>query len=312
VPGRLNADDFYPQEERHEAGKESASPGTSRQQSAQECSPLMHRLSLSQMTTKKWSFEDDLDAVQKLGLRHIGLWRWKYEEMSEQTTADLLEKYQLKPSSISWVGGFTGTNGYLLEDALAEAEEVIRFASWIGARNVVVSTGEQGRHIHSHALRLAVESLKYLGDYAAEYGIELAVMPMSASAAYGWTFLTSLRKCRELIEECDHPYVGVCLHSYYALQERHWKSELRNLLPDVKLVRLCDGQSSAKPRRQCLPYSGKMNLTGWLDFLETNGYRDIYEIDTWCDEVWQSDHIEPFQRSLEALNAHFPTFRDEG
>lgn len=264
---------------------------------------LWGRLSLSQMTTRRWSMERDLEACWQLGLAHIGLWRVKYEEFGLEGTAAYLEEHGLTPSSLSWIGGFTCANGYLLTDTLEESAEIIQYASWIGAKTVVVATGEQGRHIMSHAMRMTVESLQTLGDLAQEKGVHLAVMPMSPSAAHGWTFLTSLRKTEDLLERCNHPHVGLCLNSYHLLQNRHWKGELANLLESVKLVRLCDGPSARRPRQQCLPMSGKMPLRALLDHLESAGYRGLYEIDTWNDDVWQTTELAPFQECIRDLTS---------
>lgn len=281
-------------------------PESAGQPQACPAPPLLARLSLSQMTTKRWSLQDDFHSCRNIGLRHIGLWRLKYEEYGEEKTAALLSRLGLFPSSISWIGGYTGVNGYLLEDNLEESEQVIRYASWIGARTVVVATGEQGRHILSHATRLTVDALKHLGDFAADKGVHLAVMPMSPAAAHGWTFLNSLRKTEDLLERCDHPHVGMCLNSYHLLQNRHWKNELSNLMDAVKLVRLCDGQSSKRPKSQCLPLQGKMPLLSLLDHLETAGYRGLYEIDTWNDEIWQTQEITPFQDCVQQLTSQYP------
>jgi len=270
-------------------------------------SDVARRFALTQMTTKRFSFLEDLEFIRQLGLRQIGLWRLKYEEYSEAETAELLEEFAIKPSSISWVGGFTGANGYLIKDSLVEAESVIQFASWIGARTVVVSTGEQGTHIHSHAMRIVAEALQHLGEFAAEHGVRLAVMPMSTYAAQGWTFLTSLRKTRQLLEQCGHPAVGFCLHSYHVMQQKHWKSELSGMITDLKLVRLCDGNFEARPRNQLLPYHGNLKLTSLIEFLEERGYCGEYEIDVWSDAVWMTDEIEPFQACLDHISAHFPS-----
>ncbi len=311
MPNRMNADDFFPRSSRKRSLENQEQTHPKPRPQMDSMSPVALRLAISQMTTKKWALQDDLDLATELGLLHVGLWRWKYEEETEQRTADLLENYGIHPSSISFIGGFTGTNGYLLEDVMAESKNVIRYASWIGASTIVVSTGERGTHIQKHVMRVVRDSLVELADFAAEYDIHLALSPMTPSTAHGWTFVTSLRKCREVIEQCNHDHIGVCLHSFHTLQERHWKAELRPLISKLKLVRLSDGLTASKPRKQCLPFAGKMNLAAMLDFLESNGYRNLYEIDTWSDEVWQCEQIEPFQKCLQEIITNFPSAPDQ-
>jgi len=309
VPNRLSVDAFSSDANASLGGESQTDDSDKAEPSGQRQSMtainLLERLSLSQMTTKRWPIEQELWACRHLGLRHIGLWRLKCEDLGEDNVAALLCEHGLTPSSISWIGGFTCPNGYLLRDTLCESEEVIQFASWVGASNVVVATGEQGRHILSHATRLAVSSLRRLGDLAGEKGVHLAVMPMTPSTAHGWTFLHSLRKCQDLLDLCDHPHVGLCLNSFHLLQKRNWRQELSGAVDQLKLVRLCDGPTTKRPRKQCLPLDGRMPLVSLVDDLERQGYGGLYEIDTWNDDVWQAQDLEPFQRSVTALANQF-------
>ncbi len=282
------------------------SEGAGKTVSAEEPHALLSRLSLSQMTTRRWSTEQDCRAVRELGLKNIGLWRLKYEDFGETETAELLEKHCLNVSSISWIGGFTSAHGYLIDDCMREAVQVIRYASWLGARTVVVATGEQGRHITSHAQRLVIDSLKLLGEYAEECNIQLAVMPMSSATAHGWTFLTSLQKAHDLVTRCDHPHIGLCLHSYHTLQDSKWKQMLPQMIDTIKLVKICDGVSPKRPRKQCLPGEGKMELTALFHLLESLEYRGFYEIDTWCEKNWKSKDTSLLQASLNWMKTIFP------
>ncbi|MBL4884249.1 MAG: sugar phosphate isomerase/epimerase [Planctomycetaceae bacterium] len=262
---------------------------------------MMNRISLNQMTTRRWSMEKDFQAIDDLGLKNIGLWRLKYEELGESETANLINKFKVNVSSISWVGGFTGSHGYLIDDCIREAVQVIRFASWVGAKTVVVATGEQDKHIFSYAQKLVTDSLMLLGDYAKECNVELAVMPMAPATARGWTFLTSLKKTTEFLKQCDHPNIGLCLHSYHALQDSQWKQILPQLIPHIKLVKLCDGASPKRPRKQCLPGQGKMNLPGLFETLESHNYQGLYEIDTWCEQHWKSNQTDQLRSSLNSI-----------
>lgn len=267
---------------------------------------LLNRISLNQMTTRRWSMEEDIKAVTQLGLKSVGLWRLKYEDYGETETANLLNESQLNVSSISWIGGFTGAHGYIIDDCIREAVEVIRFAKWIGAETVVIATGEQDRHIVSYAQKLVAESLELLGDYAQECNVQLAVMPMTPSTAHGWTFLTSLQKTEELLARCNHPNVGLCLHSYYALQDTKWKQILPRLVSDIKLVKLCDGASPKRPRKQCLPGQGKMDLSILFESLLSLGYEGMFEIDTWCEQHWKTNQTDQLQTSLKWMKDWLP------
>ncbi|MCA8986568.1 MAG: sugar phosphate isomerase/epimerase [Planctomycetaceae bacterium] len=272
-----------------------------RQQQSPRQREWLNRLSLTQMTTKNWSFAQDVSSIKSLGLNHIGLWRWKCDDLTEEELIAQLQKSQITPSSLSWLGGFTGVNGYLVDDAVEEAAEQIQLAHHRGIKTLVACTGEQGPHIQTHATRLAADALRELGDAALPLDLQIAVMPMSSVTSHGWTFLTSIRKCREFLDQCNHPQVGACLNTFHLMQERNWKTELKSLIPDLKLVRLCDAGSPRRATVQQLPFSGQLKLTALVEYLESQGYRGMYEIDTWSDEVWQLMGLAPFRRSIQSF-----------
>jgi sugar phosphate isomerase/epimerase len=302
VPDHLNVGEYSS----NDKFIQQSSAKVEKSSSSEDNHALLSRFSLSQMTTRRWSTEQDVQAACDLGLKNIGLWRLKYEDFGETETAELLEKHRMNVSSISWIGGFTSAHGYLIDDCMREAVQVIRYASWLGAKTVVVATGEQGRHITSHAQRLVIDSLSLLGEYAQECNVQLAVMPMSSATAHGWTFLKSLHKAYDLITKCKHPNVGLCLHSYHALQDSKWKQMLPQIVDTIKLVKVCDGVSPKRPRKQCLPGEGKMDLPALFHLLESLEYQGLYEIDTWCEKNWKSENTDLLQASLNWVKTIFP------
>ena len=66
----------------------------------------MKRFSLSQLSTRNWSFEQDLENYRNAGIRAIGVWRHKLSDVEIGEAADLLGDSGLGVSSLSWAGGF--------------------------------------------------------------------------------------------------------------------------------------------------------------------------------------------------------------
>ena len=160
------------------------------------------RFSANGLTTLHWDLLQDVGGCHDLGINSIGLWRPKVLEFGEERAIELLNDASLDVSSVSWIGGFTGTNGHGFRDSIWDAKEAIRFAGRVGAESVVVLSGSRGSHTLNHARRLLLEALRELADDAEAAGVDLALQPMHPMFASDWTFLKSLDEVNE--EETVH------------------------------------------------------------------------------------------------------------
>ena len=75
------------------------------------------RLSLSQLTTLRWSLSDEVNHLRLARYDGIGLWRPKVADLGVQQSAKLIRNAGLQVSSLSFAGGFTGMNGFSYADA---------------------------------------------------------------------------------------------------------------------------------------------------------------------------------------------------
>ena len=66
----------------------------------------MVRLAVSELTTFRWSFEEDVAQYLAAGIAAIGIWRQKLADVGERKGALLLAKSELAVSSLQWAGGW--------------------------------------------------------------------------------------------------------------------------------------------------------------------------------------------------------------
>ena len=72
----------------------------------------MNTLAISQLSTLRWSFEQDAQAYTARGFKGIGIYRPKLEDFGlDRTPSSCLAESSLSVTSLSWVGGFTGSDG---------------------------------------------------------------------------------------------------------------------------------------------------------------------------------------------------------
>ena len=138
------------------------------------------RLSINEMTTFRWPFEQDVAAYAAAGIGAIGVWRQKLSDFGEEEGIDLLRGSGLRVSNLLWAGGFTGSDGRTYKDSLEDAVDAIRLAAVMQAGCLVVYSGGRNGHTYNHCRRLVRAALTELVPLARDLDVVLAVEPMHA------------------------------------------------------------------------------------------------------------------------------------
>lgn len=262
----------------------------------------MSVLSMSELTTFRWSFEEDVAHFKRAGYEAVGVWRQKLTEFGEEKGIDLLEESGLRVSNLLWCGGFTGSDGRSFRDGLEDARDAIQTAAHMRAGCLVVYTGARGGHTHNHARRLLKEALKELLPLAAEQGVTLALEPMHAEVTSECTFLNDLNDALALIESLNHPRLKLAFHTYHMGLCPAWKTNLAAVAPHIAVVHLGDGhppqggeQVRTKLGDGVVPLAEIVAALGMAGF---NGYYDVELIGT---DVEPSGYLDLLDHSREAF-----------
>ena len=86
----------------------------------------MARLSINELTTFRWTFEEDVHHYQAAGIEGIGVWRQKLSDFGEEKGIELLVDSGLRVSSLLWAGGFTGSDGRSHKESVEDGKEAIK------------------------------------------------------------------------------------------------------------------------------------------------------------------------------------------
>ena len=165
----------------------------------------MARLSVNELTTYRWSLDEDVQNFAAAGFAAIGVWRQKLSDYGEDKGAELIRDAGLHVSSLQWAGGFTGSDGRTHQESIDNALDAVRLAADLQAGCLVLHTGARAGHTHNHARRLVKAALTEIARLAEESGMVLALEPMHAGCAGDWTFVTTLDQALELIADVNSP-----------------------------------------------------------------------------------------------------------
>lgn len=265
----------------------------------------MARLSINELSTYRWTFEEDVTHYAAAKVPAIGVWRQKLSDFGEEKALELLRETGLAVSNLLWAGGFTGGDGRSFRESLEDAFDAIRITATLGAGCLVVYTGSRGGHTHNHARRLIAEATKQLLPVAEEHGVTLAIEPMHPGCAADWTFLASLDDALALLDKHEHPRLGLVFDTYHLGFDEKNIARIAEIAPKIKIVHLGDGRETPgrEPNRARLG-DGIVPLEEIVAALKSAGYDGDYDVEVIGEDVVGLDYrtlIEHIQGEYQRL-----------
>jgi sugar phosphate isomerase/epimerase len=250
----------------------------------------MPRLSINEMTTYRWSFEEDVRHYVAAGIPAIGVWRQKLTDFGEQRALELLKQSGLAVSNLLWAGGFTGSEGHTYRESVDDAIEAIRLAAAMRAKCLVIYSGARAGHTHNHARRLLTTALKELAPLAAEQNLVLALEPMHPTCSCDCTFLTSLEEALAVIDLIASPQVRLSFDTYHSGSGAQALEQARRLAGHIAIVHLADGHPPDEEQHRTPLGRGSVPLKELISALSAGGYDGDFDIELFGDEVLPDDY----------------------
>ena len=277
----------------------------------------MRQISVSQFSTCHWTFEEDLLRYQALGFDSIGIWRQKIDDFGHRDAIDMLYDSKLNVSSLSWAGGFTGSDGRSHVEAIDDAYEAISLASKLNAGSLLVHPGARNKHTNSHAFRLLESALTRLVPVAEDYGVKLTIELIPGFVESPWTFIHSFAQIDRLLDTFPSEQLGLVLDLYHAGLNQPAFDRLDRLANRIDLVQLsdrndasCTDSSQSKDSRcgevRLLPGHGDVDISAWLTKLDALNYHGPIELEVHGAGVETVDYFDRLDDSYDYLQHLLP------
>jgi sugar phosphate isomerase/epimerase len=252
----------------------------------------MALLSINEMTTFRWSFEEDVEQYAAAGVPALAVWRQKVSDCGEEKAVELLKSKRLKVSALLWAGGFTGSDGRTFRDSLDDGLDAVRQAALLRASSLVVYSGGRAGHTHNHARRLFRDALRELAAAAAEAGVVLAVEPMHSGCAADWTFLTTVDDTLAILDQAEEPqHVKLVFDTYHMGFHPRIAARIGDFAQRIALVQLGDGKNQPDGEQsRCLLGQGTVPLEEIVSALRAAGYNGYYDVELIGEDIEASDY----------------------
>ena len=263
----------------------------------------MAGLAICELTTYRWSFEEDVQHYAAAGIEGIGIWRQKLSDYGERQGRELLAEHRLKVSSLFWAGGFTGSGDQSHEESVEDACDALRLAAALNAGCLIVHSGARAMHTQNHVRRLLLLALDKLIPLAEQLKVPVALEPMPSVAGVDWTFLSCLDNAADLVARYHTPALRLVLDTYYWGLDPELEARLPLIVPHLALVQLADSKSppTREPNR-CRLGEGQLPLAAIVRALGQNGYQGDYEVELMGEEIETSDYGDLIAHSQQAFD----------
>jgi sugar phosphate isomerase/epimerase len=246
----------------------------------------MTLLSMNELTTFRWSLEEDVEHYQHAGYRSIGVWRQKLADGDEERSIELLAASGLRVSNLQWAGGFTGSDGRTLRESMDDAADAIRLAAALDAGCLVAYAGGRNNHTYRHAGRLLRTALDELLPLAEAAGVPLALEPMHPRCAADWTFLTDLNSVVSLIDEYQCEHLKLAYDTYHFPLGATHRCTLSRLASHIAIVHLGDRRDPPSlDQERCPLGKGRIPLADIVATLLESGYTGAFDVKLMGPEI---------------------------
>jgi sugar phosphate isomerase/epimerase len=246
----------------------------------------MAMLSVDEMTTFRWSFEEDVERYAASGIQAIGVWRHKLSDYGLPKAVELLREYGMKVSHLSWAGGFTGSDGRTHRESIDDAREAIQTAAALETKTLITYSGSPMRHTFNHARRLLIDALKQLVVDAEMQGVDLALEPMHPGCASDWTFLNTVDDALAVIDAVGSPRVKIVFDTYHLGFDSSLIQRINSLVDRIALVQLGDaGKPPKGEQNRCKLGEGVIPIKKIVDAFKISGYDGFYDVELLGEEI---------------------------
>src|ERR1700722_5495089 len=194
---------------------------------------------ISEATTLTSSFEEDVNGFADGGCTAMEVWLTKLETHLEKNslteTKKLLEDRQMTLAAASYQGGLLLSQGEQRKAHYDHFKRRLDLCQGFGIPTLLV-VADFVERVDPTALERAVVSLKQAGQWAAGFGVRLA-LEFRGSAS----FCSSLDTALSLVAACGEPNVGVNLDVFHYYTGPSKFDDLAGLTPaNLAFVQVCD------------------------------------------------------------------------
>jgi sugar phosphate isomerase/epimerase len=249
------------------------------------------RVSVSQITTFRSSFREDVHDYAAAGLDGIGVWELKLPEGGDAEALELLEESGLERASavpavpsilpLPLLGGPDDPAERL--DAICRSLE--RLAPFRPS-GIVCLTGTGAGRDSDDARQIVVDGLRTLAGEAERLGLVVALEPYQRDGGGPWTIVSSIPEAVDLIRDAgDPPALAIQFDVWHLWNTETLFDDIASEAHRFAGVHVCDHREPTRSwADRALPGDGPADVPAVLRALDAAGWDGLYDIEIFSDD----------------------------
>lgn len=255
----------------------------------------LDRLSINQITVRRWSFEETVTGLARHGIGWLGAWLAPVEEYGIERAAKLLATHDVRISSVCRAGFFTGKNpdGGGFDDAANR--RAVDLTAQLGADVLYLVAGGVTDDKNLPASREAViEGILDLAPYAAAAGVRLAVEPLHPSMCAERSVVVTLDQAVDICRQVGARNVGIAVDSYNVWWDPRLREAIGRAGSRIISYQVCDWlvPQPHPTFGRGIPGDGVIDIPAMTRAVAAAGYDGPIEVEIFNERVWATDPDE--------------------
>jgi sugar phosphate isomerase/epimerase len=249
------------------------------------------RVSVSQVTTLRSSFADDLRHYAHAGLDGIGIWELKLPAGGDAQALELHEASGLASAAavpavpsilpLPLLGG-PADPAERVDALCASIHRLARFAP----SGIVCLTGTGSGLDPDDARAIVVDGLRTIAAEAASAGTTIALEPYRREGGEHWTIASTIAEAVELIREAgDSRALGIQFDVWHLWESPTLADDIERHLGRFAGVHVADYRDPTRGwADRALPGDGVADVSRVLALLDDAGWDGLYDIEIFSDD----------------------------
>ena len=261
------------------------------------------RLSVSQITTNNWSFEDAVLNYSSFGIKNIGVWVDKIEDFKSSEVKNILDEQGMKAFNLCFAGLFTGDTQTKRDSAIDNTKKTLELSKEINAGFLLIVSGPTLPNQLEESRGYVKKALETLVPFAEDLGAKMALEAVHPIDISRWSVVVTLGQALGLLREFSSSSLGILLDFYNSW----WEPEINELIEqmggDLLGVHVADWNvETLGVDKRLLPGQGVIPLDRLIRKVESSGYDSCYDVEIFNEEIWSGNYEDTLRDIVDWFN----------
>lgn len=273
--------------------------------------PFPFPISISEFTTRPWTFEQDLAHYAEQGITMIEICEEKLDPKRYAEQMAMLKEYGLAISAVQPLVRTFGTSQMqpepqrLKERVSRLCLSIERLSPFAAGCPFILNTGAAEKGDIEAMISTTIRELKQLSGFAADQGVRLAIEPLNASSMNTESAIWTIGQALDVIDEVGRENVGLCLDLWNSWQDAEIEEEIRRAGGAIFVLQVSDWRMPRSAGDRLVPGDGIIPIGKLLQIVHETGYKDACSVEIFSqdvpDSLYETDLNEVIQKSKKGL-----------